>query len=396
MTRFRLPATLFVSILLFWGGAVFSGAGAGTGPSNVETVTVVIPVGDHDIQRAEDGYDISVEGYGRLLVPGKPNLPSRIFTIAIPPGARMVELSYETGEGIVVSGAYDVRPARLPRVIGKEDPSVYQRDRMEYDENLISVYGKDDPYPAEAVEFVGTGGFREYNLVDVRVTPFAYSPLSGRLTYFPDITVHLSCEPASDKDTPSRSVSGGERTEKTARQIILNYDQTTGWYSQAVAGRGIHDYVIITLESLVSSVGPLADWETSKGRSVEIVTTAWISANYSGYDLAERIRNFLRDKYGADEWGIEDVLLVGHYSDLPMRRCWQDVGYGRPETDFYYAELSLPDSLSWDLNRNLRWGENSDPIDFIPEVRVGRIPWSNPSTVLSICQKSAAFEQSMD
>ena len=70
-----------------------------------------------------------------------------------------------------------------------------------------------------------------------------------------------------------------------------------------------------------------------------------------------------------------------------MRRCAQNTGYGQPETDFYYAELSEPDSTSWDSNGNHQWGENSDPIDFHTEVNVGRIPWSTPSIVENICKK---------
>jgi hypothetical protein len=137
----------------------------------------------------------------------------------------------------------------------------------------------------------------------------------------------------------------------------------------------------------------LVNWETSKGRTVEVVTTTWINSNYTGYDLAEKMRNFLREKYPSGEWGIEDVLLIGHYDDVPMRLCWQDVGYGEPETDLYYAELSLPDDESWDADGDHHWGENSDPIDFYSEVNVGRIPWSGPADVLHICEKSVAYEQ---
>ena len=140
----------------------------------------------------------------------------------------------------------------------------------------------------------------------------------------------------------------------------------------------------------------MVDWEISKGRTVEVVTTSWISSNYAGYDLAEKIRNFLRDKYPSEEWGIEDVLLIGHYDDVPMRRCDQDLGYGEPETDFYYAELSLPDDQSWDDDEDHNYGEDSDPIDFYNEINVGRIPWSGSSTVQSICEKSVAYELNED
>jgi hypothetical protein len=141
----------------------------------------------------------------------------------------------------------------------------------------------------------------------------------------------------------------------------------------------------------------MVDWETSyKIRNVEVVTTSWINSNYTGYDLAEKIRNFLRDKYPEEEWGIEDVLLVGHYDSVPMRRAWQDMGYGMPETDYYYAELSLPDDQSWDADGDHKWGEDSDPIDFYTEINVGRIPWSDAATVQAICEKSAAYEANED
>jgi len=140
------------------------------------------------------------------------------------------------------------------------------------------------------------------------------------------------------------------------------------------------------------TVNDLVDWEEAKGKDVKVVTTSWISSNYNGYDLAEKIRNFLRDKYPSNEWGIEDVLIVGDYDNVPMRRCAQDVGYGKPETDYYYAELSLPDSQSWDADGDHQYGENSDPIDFYTEVNVGRIPWSSSSTVEHICEKTVSYD----
>jgi len=185
------------------------------------------------------------------------------------------------------------------------------------------------------------------------------------------------------------------KTEQIAKRIIVNYADTQDWYPTDNP-RSTNDFVIITLDSLTSSVTPIVNWEESKGKNVEVVTTSWIESNYAGYDLAEKMRNFLRDKYPTGEWGIEHVLLVGDYDDVPMRLCWQDQGYGKPETDYYFAELSLPDSQSWDLDGDHKYGENSDPIDFYNEVNVGRIPWSDPDTVLHICEKSVDYEQNGD
>ncbi|MCX6664808.1 MAG: C25 family cysteine peptidase [Euryarchaeota archaeon] len=355
-------------------------------------ISVTIPIASYEIALNDQTSEISINGFGRIPTPGCPDLPSRIFSIAIPPGAQFLSLQYKVNKERILEGSHDIAPVPLTQVIGEEKQGLLAQRQREYDTQYTQVYGSDAAYPASAVEYVRSSGYRKYNLIDIRVNPIRYQPLSGILTYYPEITIDVFYQ------FPKRSVTmindHLERTETIAHDIIFNYDEAQTWYPpEKSLLQGTHDYVIITLGSLTSSVTPLVDWETIKGRNVEVVTTSWIASNYAGYDLAEKIRNFLRDKYPSDEWGIEDVLLVGHYDDVPMRRCWQDVGYGKPETDFYYAELSLADSASWDADGDHQWGEDSDPIDFYNEVNVGRIPWSSASTVASICQKSVAYEQ---
>jgi len=361
-----------------------------------DIISVTIPVGSYKIKEV-DGYDeISIENFGRLLIPGKPNLPSKIFAVGIPPGTEITKIIFDIGEGLVLPGTYSVPPTSLSRVIGQENPDVYEQESQIYEENYESVYSSDEPYPSSNVEFVKTVGFRKYNLVDVRVTPFTYYPLSGKLKYYPNIEVHVSYtipEGFLPEDIMIDNIVG---SEQWAEGIILNYNQAKTWYPSSPSGREMYDYVVITLDSLTSSITSLVNWEEVKGRSVKVVTTDWINSNYNGYDLAEKMRNFLREKYPSEEWGIEYVCLIGHYDDVPMRRTAQNTGYGQPETDYYYAELSLPDSQSWDADGDHQYGESSDPIDFYAEVSVGRIPWSDPTTVEHICDKSVAYEGTDD
>jgi hypothetical protein len=385
-----------VSMLMICGALVSANTALKNQQSfNIEDgiITVNVPVGKYEINEIKQSHEVTVEGYGRLLIPGKPNLPSKIFSIAIPPGADIRDVKFETNKGIFLPGVYRIPPSSLSRVICAEDPVLYEHDQHQYEENYKSVYGQNNPYPLSIGEVVGTGGYRKYNLVDVRITPFIYYPLSGRLMYYPDITVTVQYTFPEGFSSRNIMIDNLPRTEQIAKEIFINYDQAKNWYPNGPKGREQYDYVIITLDSLTSSVTSLVDWETSKGRSVYVATTQWISSNYDGYDLAAKMRAFLLEKYPSSAWGIQDVCLVGSYSDVPMRRMAQDVGYGQPETDYYYAELSLPDSQSWDANGNHQYGENSDPIDFETEVSVGRIPWSDPAVVQSICEKSVAYEQ---
>lgn len=364
---------------------------------NEGSVCVTISIGKYEMKNTNQGNELYVENFGRLLVPGRPNLPSKIFSIAIPPGAKLLGVNFNTDEGVRLPGTYDIPPSSITRIIGKEDPHFLKLQNEEYENNFNIVYGSDEKYPSSIVEVVRNGGYRKYNLVDIRITPFYYYPLSKRLVYYSEINVEVNYRFADDVSLENVIVDDLFRTEKIAKNIIVNYNQAKNWYPEETIERGTYDYVIITLDSLTSSVTSLVDWEESKGRTVKVVTMSWIDSNYDGWDLAEKIRNFLRDKYPSEEWGIEDVCIIGHWSDIPIRTCSQFIyNYGPTDTDFYYAELSKPDNESWDSDGDHKWGENSDPIDFYTEINVGRIPWSDPETVEHICDKSVAYEQNED
>ncbi|MFH2000592.1 MAG: C25 family cysteine peptidase, partial [Planctomycetota bacterium] len=351
-------------------------------------VIVTVAPGPYELKQEDGFHEISLAGYGMDFIPGTPNLPARIHAIAVPPGAEVTGVSLEAAEAFELPGEFRIRPVPLPRAVGKdvEKPELYAKDLALYEETRERIYGSDEAYPSQLGELVRTAGYRKYNLADVRVQPFSYHPKTGKLIYYPKIVinVHYTLPKASlNGPSPEQTYRRDNlvRTEAVARELITNYDQAQAWYFEPAASKGLslYSFVIITTSSLTSAVQDLVAWESKKDKTVNVVTTTWINANYSGYDTAERIRNFLRDKYPQEEWGIEDVLLVGHYDDVPMRRCNQDLGYGQPETDLYYAELSLPDSESWDKNGDHKWGSNEDPIDFYSEVNVGRIPWSTVS-----------------
>ncbi len=359
-------------------------------------INVRIPVGKVEIEKTINGNEISIDDFGRLMVPGKPSLPTKIFSIAIPPGAEFVDLNYNLGETIVLAGNYDISPVTLPQLIGGEYLEIQLKEEHIYNENYEKTYNSDEKYPASIVEFERTSGFRKYNLVNVRINPITYQPLSGKLNYYPDITVYVNYKFPEGFDPAEIMFDDVESFEQRASDFILNYEVAKDWYLQRLNKRENYDFVIITLDSLTSYINDLVDWEETKGKSVKVVTTTWIDSNYVGYDLAEKMRNFLREKYPSEEWGIQDLLIIGHQDDIPMRLTWQDVGGGKPETDFYYAELSLPDNQSWDSDGDHQYGENSDSIDYYGEINVGRIPWSDPETVQHICEKSVNYELNND
>jgi len=362
----------------------------------IQTISVSIEIPTYSITKTPKGEKILVEDFGRLSEPGEPYLPSKIVSIAIPPSATFVGLTVDLGEQRTIPGSHDICPIE-PSALPPEHSDLVKEQAEKYQSSVTSIYSSDAPYPSQIVTLKGTSGYREYNLVDIQVSPFVYTPCVGIINYYPQITLHVSYQLPEQEDRKLHDYSSF--TDKIAQHIILNYDRAQQWYyTQHPSTADQYDYVIITLDSLVETVEPLVQWEMEKGRTVRVVTKTWIESEYSGYDTAEKMRNFLRDKYPVEQWGVQDVLIIGHYDDIPLRKVAQTVRIidPRPETDFYYAELSKPDNESWDADGDHNYGENTDPIDYYAEVSVGRIPWSESDTVLHICEKSIAFEQKTD
>jgi hypothetical protein len=369
-----------------------------TGGVHAGLIEHCIPIGPFEIEEGADGHEIRLENFGTRNQPGMPRLPRRIFSFAIPPGARVTAIDITGAELIDLAGIFQVAPAPAPGILGDGYEGWRAKQLKLWQKSHDTVYESHKPYPEKAGTFVREAGFRKYRLLDIEITPFKFAPAEGRLSYHPAVEVKIAYEIPGDGGTPA-ILDYSPRMEESARDIIYNYHEAQGWYPppDQMRSRDIKDFVIITPNALSGSVTPLVTWETAKGRNPEVVTTEWISANYGGLDMAEKIRNFLRDKYPTSEWGIEDVLLAANVDYIPMRTGCEDVGYGRPKTDYYYAELSLPDDQSWDLNGNYLYGEpDGDQIDFYAEVNLGRIPWTHAANLQYICQKSVAFEQNND
>jgi hypothetical protein len=89
-----------------------------------------------------------------------------------------------------------------------------------------------------------------------------------------------------------------------------------------------------------------------------------------------------------------------------MRICYPDPDFhvydpwdpgliapGTP-TDHYYADLSDPDSESWDLDGDGYHGEYGEDLpDFLAEIAVGRIPVDDPARITYALDKIVAFER---
>jgi len=119
-------------------------------------------------------------------------------------------------------------------------------------------------------------------------------------------------------------------------------------------------YLIITPDSFVEEIQPLAEWKTRKGMLARVVPTS-----EAGYTSVE-IRQYIVEAVTTWEPAPEYVLLVGGMSQLPMP--WVEDGY----SDTYFG--------------------NVDDDHFV-EIHPGRFPASSAGEVETMVAKTLQYER---
>ncbi|MEO0112277.1 MAG: C25 family cysteine peptidase, partial [candidate division WOR-3 bacterium] len=158
------------------------------------------------------------------------------------------------------------------------------------------------------------------------------------------------------------------------------------------------DYVILTDTNLVSSFVPLRDWLRKTGLWTEIRTTQWVDNNYSGRDLPEKIRNFIKNYFQTQ--GLKYVLLGGDgdYNNpvVPTRQAGPLTVGGSTRfiaCDLYYADLDW----SWNGDNDTLFGEwTGDTVDLYHDVYIGRVPVENASHINNFITKLFKYLKTPD
>lgn len=326
---------------------------------------------------------------------GEPQLPVKLVQVILPSGSRVEEVVVTTTEWEFLPDQYQIFPAQPPRILSlmqQPVPFVQPEPR---------VYQQSGEYPGKPVECTGTGFLGGYQLANILIYPVQYVPADKKIKFYSHIEFKIRYDPGREEPLPikRRSRIVKQVYERILKEATLNPHRAKlnlrpEKITKSLLPPGDYEYVIITDASFVTTFQPLADWKTQKGVPAEIVTTSWIYATYSGYDNAEKIRNFIKDAY--QNWGTLWVLLGGDTDVVPDRIAWAmdcEAGFYPDENyircDLYFSDLDG----SWDANGNHLYGEVGDSIDMYPDVFVARASCSNVSKAEALVNKLLTYEK---
>ena len=350
---------------------------------------------------ARDGYDqVYISGLDLLSETGRPQLPVLVTRALIPPGHTVRSVDIVELELVDLAGTYDIYPAQPPQILSltRDAP-----EKIGFTEPDDLIYRSRRPYPSAAVRVTGRGALAGYHLADLEICPLVYLPAERRLRFIRRVHFTLHTAPGGRRArlVGRRSPEDVDFYGRLIAPQVLNPEHIRRWAPPAspvtskALSPGDYEYVIITESGYVDEFQPLADWKGEKGIPDTIVTRSWIEANYSGYDVREKIRNFIIDAYGS--WGTRWVLLGGDTNVIPSRTAFAmkcEANYHPADEDSIRADLYFADlDGDWDADGDHIYGEVADSVDLYADVMVGRASVSSQSEAAAWVDKVLLYEQ---
>ena len=323
---------------------------------------------------------------------GSPKLPMKVIHLSVPYNAANFKVAYKVGGITDIAVTAPVYPVQKPVT------SNAAMGEVEFTAPDSVIYSSPGEWPARRCEYMENGYLYGTNqIVAVAVYPVTYSGADSKLHVGSSVSVTLSYDIVQETALELKPVQGSDKSAEVSG-IVENGSQVMQFApksSIALYGGGVEndklDYCVITNRELAPSFRRLIGWKRQKGYSAEVLCIEDILSSelvadgdkISGInDDAGKLRWFLRDLYMRRN--LDYALLAGDYKILPIR---YGLG-GFIPTDLYFSDFNG----NWDSNKNGKYGEDTDKIDFYPEIVVGRLLCETAEEVNNYTDKLLCYE----
>lgn len=329
------------------------------------------------------GYDlISFDGLMLNGLRGEPSLPYQAVALLLPPGEIVDYMEIIPGELVEIPGNFSLYPRQsaVPVSTGSRD-AFYVNDL---------IYNSLNQYPRSHYGKVTTAFLRGYSIGMTTITPLVYFPKQGLVKYYTSMTVRFYTKASEPAAEALKNLRRDESSMEVLKSITQN-PALIGQYPDMKTSSGDYQVLIITGSSYVSSFTPLVNLYLRRGLRSQVVSVSTLNAQMPGQDLQEKIRHYIIQEYQTHS--IDYVILGGDISVVPYRGFYctvQSIQVYQDDdipSDLYYSALDG----NWNSDNDQRWGEIGED-DLLPEVAVGRIPFSSVAEAGTMISKSISYQ----
>ncbi len=316
-------------------------------------------------------------------IPGEPSVPYQAIVLLLPPGESAETIEIVGEDEIPVPGFFRLYPRQTSRPISVDLPGEFLCNE--------AVYKINANYPPSPAGHLMTQYLNGYALAVCSFTPVKYNPTLGKISYYSKVTVRINTRKSSGSSDALMHLTPSEKVNGRLNNFAQNPEMMKQ-YSIPRSSSSDYQYLIITPTVFQNEFQSLINHYNGKGITCQIKTTESISATISGYDLQEKIRNYIKDQFLNNH--IEYVLLAGNSSLVPARGffCYVQSGSGYTDSnipaDLYYSGMDG----NYDSNGNHIYAETNDDPDLFPDISVARFPVSDTSELRRMIHKSISYQ----
>ncbi len=338
------------------------------------------------IQQKGEYQQVNLENTMVTAMPGQPVLPYRQVKLLLPPGESAVSFEIVFSGEVTLPGIFNLFPQQEARPVSEGITGVFLKDE--------AVYTSNSAFPANPGGQLITSFLNGRAFALTTFTPFHYNPVTGKLTYYTTAKVVVQTTPdANAVKALDNLVSRSTEVLKLAD----NKEMNRTYLKNRLASIIQYDLLIICTTEFKNSFSSYRANYLKEGITSRVVTLDSITSTMPGVDVPEQIRNFIVQEYRTHE--IQYVLLAGDDELIPHRGlyCYVQSGSGYSDNnipaDIYYSALDG----SWNNDGDLFWGEaavqgNPDEADLLPDVAVGRMPFSDAAELAHMLNKSYNYQ----
>ncbi len=336
----------------------------------------------------QDGFSlVSLKGCDlSLQETGKPILPFLNLNVLIPSTAEITSIEVLEAKQTEIPGEYLIYPAQPPV------PTSFNGE-LSFTSPDQATYQSATEYPGNLYKIIPSGNKSEFRIGGVFLYPLQYIPNQRKLVLSEKIRIRINYEEGKYQTQPLTQ-SQKDLFQSEVRSLVINPEDAERFSPQVrVSDNPDIDYVILTDTTLIARFAPMVNWLKKTGFLTATRTTRWVIDNYTGRDVQEKIRNFVRDYYNVH--GLKYILFAGDTGIVPVRQaranCAGEVG--DIPCDLYYLDLQW----SWDGNHNNIFGEVAgDTTDLYYDLYGGRWPVSSVAEVDTMIRKFMTYVRNPD
>jgi len=326
---------------------------------------------------------ISFPNTGLSGLTGEPLLPYREVILMLPPGESADSLSVFGEDETVIPGIFNLLPCQPAQPLSAPQTGEFFRKDQVYNLNGI--------YPASAAGHLLTQYLNGFTFALSTFTPLRYNPVNGTVSYFRKVTIRISTHPDPGSQAALQNLTASVSALQRVRYFAQNPEMMQQYPQQKSSGTD-YEYLIITPAVFLNEFQALVNMHSDQGLTTQIVTVESISSSGTGWDLPEKIRNYIKGQYQNN--GIEYVLLAGNTPLVPYRGFYCYV-----QSSQAYVDSNIPADLyfsgmdgNYDANGNHIYGEVADNADLLPEVSVARFTVADTAELRNLIHKIVSYQ----